>query len=249
MTAKIFFLNLLLVSVGEGQIDQFMAMSVLVDGGVEFVITDPQGRRSGFDISTGTRYDEINKSYGVMSIDSEDPDIDPPESSMEFATQSPLNGEYLLLLQGTKLAKYELCVDLIQDLGKSVRFEYSGVIDSSGLQVFFLNYSSVIGDFIGAEREIEGKSLRTDLDNCYKLNLLGKKPLYIDLDHRVSKYEKYIEKEESAKARHELEKLDKKLDEVYKRTSKGKSADPNHFIKEDAYRILKEDVKRLMEGH
>ena len=242
-------LLLLSIEVSRGQDDKLTTITVRIDGDIEFVISDPAGNRSGFNLFDKVNYVEINDSYGVMSIDSEDPDVEAPPSVNEFTTDEPLEGRYSLTLFGTRPTKYRLSIVMIRTLSDGGVSVFHGLIDSGQTQEYSFEYTPEVGKEYLASRLIESSSLRQDLENCYKLTLLGTKPLFIDLDHRVSKYEEYIEKDESAKARHELEKLDKKLDEVYEKTSKGNSADPNHFIKEDAYRILKEDVKSLTEGH
>lgn len=218
---------------------------VMIHSDVDYVVVNPDGKKSGFDPTTKTTYKQINDSYGVMSVDSEDPDIDPPPPVYEFVDDEPISGEYMLTLHGTSLSKFNLFVLLTRSLEDGERKNVIGIIDSNQTTEYVVRYDRSPGKPYVVEKVIENRTLRRDLENCYKLQFLGGKPLYIDLNHRVEKYEGWIQKADTAKARQELKKLEKKLDEVYEK-SKGPSKDPNHFIKEEAYRILKEDVMGLM---
>lgn len=222
-------------------------IEVNIEGEIQFIITDPAGKRSGFDPVKQQRFDEINRSYGVMSVDSEDPEIEAPPSVKQFMTYTPLEGDYRLVVKGLLSTRVTSNILMARSTrGDSKVFEFEAVLDSGQSVEYLLQFDQVRNAPFRVSRVLSDHSLRQDLDNCYKLQLLGAKQLYIDLSHRVDKYEEWIQKADTAKARQELEKLGKKLDEVYVK-SKGPSKDPNHFIKEDAYRILKEDVGGLVE--
>ena len=212
-------------------------------GPAEFVVRDSSGRKTGFDPILEVDYKEIpGSAYGTGGAGSEDPNYPPIEYS-EFALDNP-DGKYTLEIIGVDGGKFELRGFFLRGKGVGREFLSLGVI-SEGQRVFYdLTYEVTPLGEMSIARRFESSSLRQDLDNCYKLQLLGAKPLYIDLNHRVGKYEEWIQKTDTVKARQELEKLEKKLDEVYEK-SKGPSKDPNHFIKEDAYQILKEDVVEL----
>jgi hypothetical protein len=221
-------------------------ITVRVDSRIEFVITDPQGKRSGFNPIENTKFVEINDSYGVMSIDSEDPDIEAPPAVAEFDDDAPTKGTYSLTLFGTRIAAYRMSITMSRTLDDGDVLVIRGVIDSGQTQTYSFDYTPEVGKEYKVSKVIVSNSLRQDLEGYFKLNLLGGHLLFRDLSRRVSKYEEYEEKSNTTKAVHELVKLAKKLDEVYKKTIKGKSSHPNHFITEDAYRILKEDVVELM---
>ena len=101
-----------------------------------------------------------------------------------------------------------------------------------------------------ATKVVASSSLRQDLANCYKLKLLGQRELYADLSRRADKFEKYLSHEDSLKARQELLKLKEKIEDVYKKSEKSvekKGPVRRDFISEDAYRILDEDIRSLLE--
>lgn len=238
----IVLVEIAVISVSLSQDREFFRLEI--SGNIDFVVKNPDGKRSGFDPLVNRKYVEINDSYGVFSIDSEDPEIDAPSPVNEFMDDEPISGAYKVTLFGMKPSLYRISVSMSRTIKDGHLVESRGVIDSNQVIEYALQYDRSPGRPYIVERVIEGRTLRKDLDNCYKLQLLGAKPLYVDLSHRLEKYEEWIQKGDTAKARQELEKLSKKLDEVYEK-SKGPSKDLNHFIKEEAYRILKEDVGGL----
>jgi hypothetical protein len=212
---------------------------------------DAMGRRSGFDPLANRKYIEINESYGESSVDSEDPNVEPPEPVMEFMTSRPVDGAYELELYGTKLSPFTLSVTVGRSMGdRGKRFVFSGLIDKGNVVNYKFTYSSALNVPLSASKSVGLSTLRQDLDNCYKLKLFGGKELYRDLNQRVGTFERYLSKKDSLKARHELEKFGETLEREYKRTTKGhdgKPKDKKRFVTEDAYRILNEDVDGLLD--
>lgn len=224
--------------------DDFKVIDIGAWGEVEYVVTDPKGRRAGVDPRSEVRYGEINNSYGVYSVDSEDPDIPAPPSVMEFITYSPIAGTYRLTIFGVSPSKYRIAVTMAARPSLSTVLTLEGVVDSLQSVEYSFHYDTT-GRNAWFRKIIEPQSLRQDLDNCYKLDLLGGRPLYTDLKHRVKKYEQWMERRGAVKARHELQKLKEKLDQVHKKTKRG-TQDKNHFVTDLAYRILQEDIEALL---
>ena len=222
-------------------------ISIGAGGGVEYVITDPLQRRAGINPIVNQRYREINNSYGVYSVDSEDPDVDPPEPVNEFMTHDPVNGVYHLTLYGTKLARYRLSI-LVDAQNKGKAVVLFGMIDSNQVRKLEFEYSSdSAAPFLVRKITISG-TLKEDLMNCYKLKLLGNQSVYKEFSNKTAKIERQFGNGDSAKAHDELEKLVKELKKLREETEKHEERrqKPNRFITREAYEILSDDIAILM---
>lgn len=241
ITLPIFFL-LVVFDISFAQYE----VSISVNGGIEFVIVDPLGRREGIDPMANQRYREINNSYGEFSVDSEDPDIDPPEPANEFETHDPVDGLYRLTMYGTKAARYRLFViSRSQDKGEGL--DTYGLIDSNQVRVLEFNYSGDSTKPFVVRKLITATNLREDLGNCLRLKLLGRS-LYKELLERVEHIEKRLDRKDSSKAFEELEKLAMELKKLRNETEKheGTKRKPNRFVTKEAFDILNEDIAILM---
>jgi len=227
----------------------FSSITVTLSGGMEFVITDSLGRRAGYDPMKRQRYDEINESYGVFSIDSENPEVESPEPVKEFMTHTPIDGRYRLTLFGTKSCRYTLSITLSRGIQDGAEFDFDGVADSNTVQQYEFRYSAVPKTRMTANKIVQPVTLRKDLDQCYTLLLLGGKELHKDLTHRLDKFEKYLAHKDSSKAREELEDFKDKIEDVRKQTVKKeqkKERREKEFLTKDTYQILQEDVDALL---
>jgi hypothetical protein len=81
-------------------------LAVRVHSPAELVVTDPLGRRVGFDPRTGTSYDEVpGASYGVDSrIVTEDEEVFPGVETAWF--NAPVDGDYTVQVIGTDTGSY-----------------------------------------------------------------------------------------------------------------------------------------------
>ncbi|MBM4162466.1 MAG: hypothetical protein FJ217_15365 [Ignavibacteria bacterium] len=227
----------------------FRSITVAASGGVEFLIQDSLGRRSGYDPRTAKRYDEINQSYGVFSIDSENPSVPAPEPVKEFMTYAPVDGNYTVTVFGTRSSPYRLSMTLSRGIRDGADYDFGGVVDSNIVVQYQFRYTSVPHEPMSAFKVVRLQTLREDLRTCYTLKFVGEKELYNDLTRRLDKLDKYLSDKDSSKARHELEKFQEKIDQVRKETVKTeqkKAKPPKHFISKDAYDILTEDVTLLL---
>jgi len=235
---KILVLSLCFVGIAYSQDFQ-----ITVPGKVQVMLISADGRRLGYSQTSDSVYFEIpNGGYTYGSIGSVDEnDTSSPDDFYElYVNDTGLKGTFRLVIAGMYTTKYY--VDISKGIVNHSASEKHSFIPKGGKEEFLLELGA---DSMVVTRKLGKETLRKDLDLAYQLGELGGKPLYFDLSNRVRKYEEWIQKDDTVKANHELGKLDKKLDEMYKKT-KGPSKDPNHFIKEDAYRILKEDVMGLM---
>lgn len=214
-------------------------LTVRVDGGVEFVITDPFNKKSGFDPKINKRYDEINDSYGVFTVDSEDPNVEPPESVNEFMTSEPIDGNYKLSLHGTKLSKFTLFIVLARSIqpGDRKAFEFKGISDSGATLQYQIEYASTPGVPLIARRIIEKSTLHQDLDNCFKLGLIKNQGLYTSLKQKADNATTQHEKGQDRSAVNLLQAF---LNEVKAQTDKGLDKDAATILTEDAQALIQQ---------
>lgn len=218
-------------------------ISILVNGAVEFVLEDPLGRHSGFDPKLNRRYDEINKSYGKNEVDSENPNVEPPEPASEFITSDPLNGNYKLVLYGTKLSNYKLYVTLIRFFDKLTdsvdgkSFEFIGVIDSGATVQYQFEYNSTLNAPLIAKKVVEGLILLQDLDNCLKLGMIKNQGLYTSLKQKATNAIRQHAKGQDKSAVNLLQAF---LNEVNAQTEKGLNKDAAAILTEDAEALIQQ---------
>ena len=235
---KLIFLNFVFLSIVVGQ-----EIRVVIPARVHAMLTISDGKRLGYSSSLDTILKEIPKGdyvYGsIGSIDENDNTA--PDDFYELYVDDEVRGEVLLNIFGRYAGRYFV---EISRRGEGRIYEANSYIQKGGEEKFFLRFEAGTSLVF---RLVDSGSLRAHITVAYDAGDLGKSEFYEDLNHRTDKLERYLKIEDTSKAYHELQKLDKKLDEVYEKTLKEKSADPHHFIKEDAYWILKEDVKRLLD--
>jgi hypothetical protein len=236
----------------------YQGIQIHVNGEIEFVLTDAQGRRSGLDPRTEDRYDEINQSYGVFSVDSEDPNVEPPEPTHVFMTQSPIDGLYTLRLFGTKLTSFTLIVTIAgSDLKDQDQLVQHGVIDSGFVREYQFEYHLSPQTPYEMERVYSEGNLQDDINSCYAIDLLGNRQFHLRLLRGADAFDSKIAKGDTIRARHELLALKKDLEEVHKTMSKEEKKAPRRrgrrihrptrdFVDDEAFEILTNDVDALL---
>jgi len=240
------------IAVGQGQ-QRENDVEIIVKGPVEFIVKDFAGRMTGFDPRSETYFKEIpGASYGTGGVDTEDPTV-PAIVIQEFGfgTGSPSPGKYSVSLIGTGLGVFEgrIVVTRLLSSSTGASFVFKGIINRNQVVGYLFVFAPDSANPLTAEKEVPSSILRQDLDNSYKLKLLGEKELHKDLSHRLDKLEKYLSDKDSSKARHELEKFGEKIEDVRDQTIKTeqkKQKPLKHFITADAYQILQEDVNALL---
>lgn len=121
-------------------------------GNVEFMVTDPEGRRIGFDPDTGEYRMEFPGGYErplVRSAETGEAELvsDPwPGSGGEeaiyttFAELSLVPGEYTVKVKGTGLTEYDFGV-LMSGAGEGRKFHSAGVIDENTAVEYRFTYA------------------------------------------------------------------------------------------------------------
>lgn len=113
---------------------------------IELVVIDPQGRKSGFDPTTNTVWDEIpGATYVVETISTEDgSDQQLPESKI-LLIPSPVDGEYEILAFGTDIGDYTIYSVATDWEGDTSQTSFTGVAEVDSIDSQTLDYSQQTG--------------------------------------------------------------------------------------------------------
>ena len=111
----------------------------------ELLVTDPQGKKTGFDPSAGTVLREIpNTSYDKDRIDN----LETGESGVEsasFEADTPMDGQYKITVIGTSTGKYYLDIDSYDVNFTANVQEIDGATYPGKIDNYEITYSSVPG--------------------------------------------------------------------------------------------------------
>jgi hypothetical protein len=113
----------------------------------ELVLTDPQGRRTGFDPLTNTSYDEIPQSnYVIYAREDAESGTEASDPMKSIYIHQPITGEYTLEVIGTGEGKYALEIDT-----RDIEFNPSNIlvtdvpISTGIVHSYMLNYDKTVG--------------------------------------------------------------------------------------------------------
>lgn len=117
-------------------------ISISLDPPLEFIVTDPQGRRTGHDLNSGQSHSDIpNSAYYGEYI--EDPDGEGGVGTKDLEIRSPADGEYRLSVTGSSVGTYSLYIRLYDAGGSSKGFDTENIaIDSAQEHLYALKYNS-----------------------------------------------------------------------------------------------------------
>ncbi len=233
---------------------QFRYLTIYANGDVWLLVTDPEGRRLGYDPRSNQHFEEIPRgNVGAAGIDIVTDKGGEADSSqvnpVEAMIPEPLDGDYVIRAFGNSLRFFDMSIMAEHSTDPITNIANGGIIDSGQTATFVFTYDFNDRSKSRIRRVIVMSTLRQDLDNCFKLKLLGNKPLYTNWSHRVDKFEKELSEGDSLKARHELEKFEREIKRVREQTIKReerKQKLPPRFITADAFQILREDVQALL---
>lgn len=240
---------------GQGKAIVQINSSIVID----FIVIDPQGRKTGVDPregdnpESGKRLNEIPRAnYSTSGLGDSPENDDPQDSDLshEFlcTLQSPENdGIYTIETIGADTGLYSLFVDISPKKGSNVqrfRMTVRGVADVGQIQKYQLIYSGDPNVPVKVEKIVTSSSFRQDLDNSFKLKLLGGQSFYTELLHTLDRYEKELTKRDSIGAVKDLEKFQESIT-----SESDKRIKPNdkRFITEDARKILYDDAEYLID--
>jgi len=88
--------------------DQITGLKFTFHSPVEIFVTDPMGRRAGFDPATQTAYNEIPNAFYNQSLGEEDAttDLDDPDPGKSLEVFGDVDGDYSLTVTGTATGTY-----------------------------------------------------------------------------------------------------------------------------------------------
>lgn len=116
---------------------------------LEFLITDPAGRKTGFDHSSNIYVNEIlDASYSIDLLGSSDGSY---IEALVFQLGAPLPGEYLIEIFGSGSETYEMEFLAYDEAGNSSKAQISGVIFENTEIDLELNYSEIEGSQVDVE--------------------------------------------------------------------------------------------------
>jgi hypothetical protein len=147
-----------------------------------FLITDPSGRRSGFDYRNKSHSDDSewlqeipDANYGSMGVGSLDPN-DTGISSMEFTSEFiPPKGEGIYTIQviGIKLEVYSMSVSISKKNKGFIRFETDDTpIEKDSIVTYRLTYYDSPDSIKSLKKDVSIQSLFRDLSAMSKLGWL-----------------------------------------------------------------------------
>ncbi|MGO9481258.1 MAG: hypothetical protein ACLP05_05700 [Candidatus Kryptoniota bacterium] len=228
---------------------------VVVQGPVELLVTDSQGNRSGHDAIAKTYYHQIPYAfYGQGSNGA-------PEFGFKTILWDTLfTTTYTIQVFGTGSGTFvgDALARQTYNPAKGGQFHVVGVIDKNqtvDYRFFYSTDSTVTPTFT---KVVTSRILRQDLDDCFKLESLGKEGFYKDLLNQADDIVNDIAHKDYVEAGKDLRGVQDELADVYNETFKdnpnknrvmlGKfEKDHDKFITQDAYQILNEDVSLLLQ--
>jgi hypothetical protein len=110
----------------------------------ELLITDPQGRRTGFDPRRGIVHNEIPDAYyGTEQIADANGGTTPPIKVFDLA--NPLDGSYIIQVIGTGSGPYTLDLASYDHLGQRAVTTLSGEAQANSVDAYRMDYSPTPG--------------------------------------------------------------------------------------------------------
>jgi hypothetical protein len=226
---------------------------------IHFIVTDPQGRRTGVDPRgaedpfIGNELSEIpDANYSTNAIGDSPQNYEPLETDIQhefmYNVKSPTNdGIYQIDCIGLRLGRFDLSMSLLlQYPGETKSFDttLTGFVDVNTVVSFRMEYKGEQGGITRTEKIASSSILRQDLDNSFKLKFLGEQGFHKELSSILDSYEKHLSKKDTLKAVKELEKFQ---DRITKEYNKGTKSKDKRFITADAWEILYNDAQYVIE--
>jgi uncharacterized protein YvpB len=124
------------------------SLYIAVHSPVELLITDPAGRKTGYDPTTGQYlYGIVDATYGVETIGAQDGTGTSIETRV-LEAGSPISGTYSIQLVGIGNGYYEVDFTAYDTGGNASHATINGVVDSTSNFTVTLGYSTDVGSQI-----------------------------------------------------------------------------------------------------
>jgi hypothetical protein len=128
--------------------DDRRLLSISAHSPVELLITDPQGRKQGYDPSTDVVWDEIpNAEYFVRTLAADggsETEADVLES-VAFLSTMPSDGQYTIQVFGVDTGSYQLVISASNQGGQARQLVMEGTANDGSEDVFEISYNSYSG--------------------------------------------------------------------------------------------------------
>ena len=153
------------------------ALLITAHSPVELLVTDPSGKRTGFDTLSAVKFNEvIGSTYYTESIgDDDNPASDntsPEVKNLDIS--SPLTGIYSLKVQGTGVGPYVIDFYAHDSNGDAHLTTVQGSAISGSMAEFAADYSPAPGSAIIVKRVVTIGSIIADVTAARKAKLLEK---------------------------------------------------------------------------
>ncbi len=255
LTATLFFL----VFMTSNAFATFIGISTLNDN-VQFMLIDASGKRTGYEPITGTVVSESGLPFMIYYISNIEtsqalPVHEPTQYMLqgEFPTENiPLNMK--LVVVGMKLAVAKsITVDLEEYTGSPTIRNYKAatittLLDAGQIANYEMAYTP--SRALVVTKIATSNDLISDIKSASKLGLIGNATFVNELIKEVQKIEKErlhpAENEEhdpATPAQRAIKKYQKLLKEI---TEKYQKPEPDEFMKQEAYTVLKEDLDYII---
>ena len=226
---------------------------------VHFLVIDPHGRRTGVDPreaqnpQLGKELNEIpGANYSTTSVGDSPENEEPLNSDFSreflFKPQSPENdGEYLIEVVGIEPGKYSISVYVApkrESKARVFRTSFYGLTDANQVTRFQFVYRGNPENPASLTKIVKSADLRQDLDNSFKFGLLIQHGLYTELSTALDQFERDFGRKDTMAA---VKRLGEFLDVINKEHEKPTKPNDNRYIKDEAWQILSEDTKNLIE--
>jgi hypothetical protein len=228
---------------------QFRSITIHANGDVKMLVVDPSGRRLGYDFRQKKYYEEIpGGNIGAAGIDIATERGAEKDSSqanpIDAMIPEPPDGDYEVILCANHLGFYDLNVIAFHPTKPMTNISDGGLLDSAETATFRLMYDFNDRSRVVISRLVSSSDIRQDLDNSYKLKLLGDKGFHKELSNTLDNYQKHLSKNDTLKAIKELEKFQERMTREYNETARSRG---KRFVTSDALQILSYDVKYLID--
>lgn len=248
------WLSVYLLGIYGAQAQQTAHLSISTSLEVDFLVTDPLGRRTGRDprVGDGLTLKEIPRSsYSTESVGDTPIDYEPQDGDnyQLFAYRVGMPGTigtYVIDVIGIESAVFRIAVSIHPTRGSLIKpflFNGRGIIEKDGVLRYTLWYTGVADEPIRFEKMVLPATLRQDLGNSYKLKLLGEQGFYKELSNSLDSYEKHLSKKDTLKAVKEVEKFQDRITGEY---NERPERNDKRFITTDAWKILYDDAQYLI---
>jgi hypothetical protein len=223
---------------------------------VQFIVTDPLGRRTGNDPRgsnnpwIGVPLDEIpNANYGNSGLGDSPVDTTSEVSDnwheFDDQIQSPEgDGIYKIDCIGLELTKFLLGIHLASnDTTQMQEFttQFTGLIDSNEVVSYQIDYHGQPGSSITFQKVVTQQVLHQDLDNSFKLGLVGNSAFYTILSDSLNQFDQSLAAKDSIAARSTLQNF---LNQI---TQAPRDSAGTNFVTSDAFNILQSDVNTFLQ--